>query len=104
MLPWREWYQHNVELGALEADQASAVAVLHNLHESFDITLQPIEIMCLNKEAFVVAKTDCPPNLICLPPCVPKQCKVFCQSEHPAAVNVSVQVMNKVAPAPHKFF
>ena len=37
-MPWREWYDERAtDLGYLEADKASAVAVLHILHEGFSI-------------------------------------------------------------------
>lgn len=94
-LPWQSWHKNNVSMGALEADRASAVAALHNLHESFDIDKCPIAIHCSNNlsDIRVVATRKVEAHSIWLPPCVPKQSKVFERSEHPAAVQVRVKVL-----------
>ena len=49
VLPWREWFSFNT-LGAVESDKATAVAVLQGLHEAFDVTNYPIDIVrCRNR-------------------------------------------------------
>ena len=86
-----EWHKENT-LGALEADKASAVAVLHGLHENFDITIQPIDELFSNGKTRVVATTNIEKGMLWLPGCVPKQSRVLEQSEHPSAVSLWVVV------------
>ena len=42
-LPWKVWHQeHRCSMGRVEADKATAVAVLHGLHEMYDVTKNAI--------------------------------------------------------------
>jgi hypothetical protein len=79
----------------MKADKASAVAVLHGLHERFDVASQSIEVWHNEKEnrTFVVAACKVGANAIVLPPCVPKQSKVLDRTEHPYAVKMTMNVM-----------
>ncbi len=88
-LPWRAWRLHSESLGAMEADKASAVAALHNLHEKYDVSSEPIECWQLEKVNCVVATKKVEANAIWLPPCVPKQSKVLERTEHPYAVKLT---------------
>ena len=94
-LPWREWFSFNT-VGAVEADRASAVAVLHGLHEAFDVTRYPIDLVvdkaanCLVKQVRVVATSMIEPQGVWLPACVPKQSKVLEATENPNAVKIDV--------------
>ena len=97
-LPWREWKRDNT-LGALEADKASAVAVLQGLHENFDVTSQPIEMYVNNKHARVFATKTIEKEGIWLPPCVPKQSRVLEESEHTSAVEIRVTTMRSAEAA-----
>ena len=94
-LPWKEWCLHKDGLGAMEADKASAVAVLHALHERFDVASQSIEVLHNEKDnrTFVVAACKVAANAIVLPPCVPKQSKVLDRTDHPYAVKMIMHVM-----------
>ena len=92
-LPWREWREHDGALGADEADQAAAVAVLHNLHEGFDVSSQSVELWQRDSHPYAVATAKLAANAILLPPCVPKQSKVHRRSEHPCAVTLTAKVM-----------
>ena len=39
-LPWQQWHQANHDMGAVEADKASAVAVLQSLHACIDVAAE----------------------------------------------------------------
>jgi len=95
IVPWRIWLQHHGEsLGAVEADKAAAVAGLHALHEKFDVASQQIEVFQTDKIPFMVfATAKVEPNTIWLPPCVPKQSKVYDKSEHPHAIAIQQRVV-----------
>ena len=71
-LPWREWWAQSKSLGAMAADKDSAVAVLHALHEAYDLTSQAVDIWYENKAHVVVATATKKAGEILLPPCVPK--------------------------------
>jgi len=92
-LPWRQWYQQSQTMGALEADKLTAVAVLSNIHENFDVATQQVDVLEHESKTRVVAASDVEAKRIMLPPCVPRQSKVFDKSEHPFAVRVKTQVM-----------
>ena len=89
VLPWREWHRENTR-GTLEADKASAVAVLHGLHENFDVTIQPVELNYINNKPRVFATTIIEKGMVWLPPCVPKQSRVLDHSENPNASSLWV--------------
>ena len=89
-MPWRQWRQTaRASQGALEADKASAVAALHNLHESFSVEDEPIEIMNIGGKISVVTSDKVAKEIIWLPPCIPKQSKVYERSEDPLAVMIT---------------
>ena len=94
-LPWRLWRESDGAMGVDEADQAAAVAVLHNVHEGFDVSSQSVEIWqrTCDSHPHVVATAKLAANAILLPPCVPKQSKVHRHSEHPWAVTLRTKVM-----------
>jgi hypothetical protein len=94
-LPWREWHRIALagDLGAMAADKDSAVAVLHGLHENFDVVSQKIDVFYEEKHQFVVTTTKVPAMEIMLPPCVPKLSKVVETTDHPYAVNLTERVM-----------
>ena len=98
VLPWRQWHKQNT-LGALEADKAAAVAVLHGLHENFDVTIQDIDIMYSDSKPKVVALKATESESIWLPACVPKQSKVCESSENPNAVSLFVTVLRSAESA-----
>jgi len=80
-------------MGQVEADKAAAVAVLHGVHELVDWTTQKVEVMQHENRFFVIAAEDLPERTLLLPPCVPRQSKVFEKSEHPFGVHVKVEVL-----------
>jgi hypothetical protein len=96
-LPWRAWRESNASLGASEADRASAVAALQNIHENYDMTDVPIELLTAADKISVVTTGKVKKGTIRLPPCVPKQSKVFDRSEHPDAVKFTTKVMQSTA-------
>ena len=98
VLPWREWLSFNT-LGATEADKATAVAVLHGLHEAFDVTAYPIEIVIKNKQVRVYATGIIEPWTVCFPPCVPKQSRVLDISENPNAARIDVVALRAAVDA-----
>jgi hypothetical protein len=94
-LPWREWHRIALasDLGAMAADKDSAVAVLHGLHENFDVVSQKIDVFYEDRRQFVVTTTKVPAMEIMLPPCVPKLMKVVETTDHPYAVILTERVM-----------
>jgi hypothetical protein len=94
-LPWREWHGIALasDLGAMAADKDSAVAVLHSLHENFDVVSQKIDVFYEDKRQCVVTTTKVPAGEIMLPPCIPKLMKVIETTDHPYAVILTQRVM-----------
>ena len=89
-MPWYQWRQTaRAAQGALEADKASAVAALHNLHESFSVEDDQISIMNLGGKSSVVTTDNVAEEIMWLPPCIPNQSKVYARSEHPHAVHIT---------------
>ena len=73
-------------LGALEADKASAVAVLHGLHVAYVVEELPIDVISSSDNKIrVVINCEAERGSIVLPPCIPKQSRVSEDSEHPHA-------------------
>jgi hypothetical protein len=93
-LPWREWRAGIASsLANAEAEKTSAVAVLHTLHTTYDVTKEPIDVWTNHKGiCYVTAQTKTDPGVIRLPPCISKTCKVYDRSEHPHAVQMSLEV------------
>ena len=91
-LPWRDWWElsnaHSSGAGYLEADKASAVAVLHGLHEGYPVHAEPIDIFSFLNRTIVCAKHDLGPDTVMLPPCIPRQSRVHEKTDHPHAVKV----------------
>ena len=98
MLPWRDWYKWNKDMGAMCADKAAAVAVLHSIHENYDVRTPVIEMWNVGKGVFVVATTEVAERALLLPPCVPKQSKVVERTEHPHAVEMGLKVIKSDNP------
>ena len=98
VLPWRKWHKHNT-IGALEADKAAAVAVMHGLHENYDVTTQDIDIVSINNRPKVFALKTVESQSIWLPACVPKQSRVCELSENPNAVTLSLTVLRSAEDA-----
>ena len=98
-LPWRTWRESEscALVGAQEADKASAVAVLHTLHERLKVECDPIDMLSsAENKTYVVARTDVDKEILMLPPCVPKLSKLFDRSTHPNAIGIIVKVMRPV--------
>ena len=57
-LPWRQWLEENRTMDAKDADKASAVVVLHNIHEHFNLLAQKVDVKQSNESLFVVASAD----------------------------------------------
>ena len=90
-LPWREWYGGiGSNVGELEAERAVAITVLEGLRRTFDVASEPVDVWQGASHIFVTAQRTAKPNDIMLPPCVPKQMKVFERSEHPYAVQMKI--------------
>jgi hypothetical protein len=90
-LPWKDWYNDiGSNLGHVEAEKASAVAVLHGIHKRFDVSKERVEVWSLKGRTSVTASEAVAPHTIYLPPCNPKQSKVFENSEHPFTVPIKV--------------
>ena len=85
----------NRNLGALDADKAAAVAVLNGIHELVDVTKQQVDVVQDDNRVFVIAADDIDAKSLLLPPCVPRQSKVFEKTEHPYGVRIKVQVMDR---------
>ena len=92
-LPWREWWGQSASLGAMAADKDAAVAMLHGLHENFDVVSQKIDVLFEEKHQLVVTTTNVSAMEIMLPPCVPKQSKVVETTDHPYAVSLTERVI-----------
>ena len=104
-MPWQEWHKSHKDVGALEADKATAVAALHALHEGYPVEEQPIEIRLLERTTMVVTTSAVDAYSVVLPPCVPQQSHVNINSKHPNALGVTVTVNStgvrpKEAPPP----
>ena len=93
-LPWRHWRAEQQAMGAVEADRAATVAMLHTIHENYDVQAQPVHMVQTEKCVTVIASTAVAVGEISLPPCVPKQMSVQTKTEHPHAVKIHMQVMN----------
>jgi hypothetical protein len=94
-LPWREWRNLSQDMGATEADHASAVAALQHLHAMFPVEDEHIDVMLKDDKIYVCANQDVDTHSISLPPCIPKQSKVHERSEHPHAVKFVMKTLRK---------
>ena len=92
VVPWRQWRRDNT-LGSVEADKASAVAVLQGLREGFQVENQPIEMYTLNGKPKIFATQKIREGSLWLPPCVPKHPRMLEESENPNAVEIHVNKM-----------
>jgi hypothetical protein len=92
-LPWKQWLKKSQSCGALEGDKASAVAALEVLHDSFNEAEANVEIWNLDGKIFATTPAVAEQHSIWLPPCIPKQSKVFEASEHPCAIKILQKVM-----------
>ena len=44
-LPWKDWYVTHTSMASSEADKVAVVDALPNIHEHYDVTRQPIEVL-----------------------------------------------------------
>ena len=92
-VPWKCWYNENLNVAATAADKAAIVNMLESIHRRWDASAVGVQ-MILNstdKKISVVASANMPAKSLYLPACVPRGCKVHdLHNEHPMAVSVSV--------------
>ena len=94
-LPWREWLKGvGKPQGRVEADQATALAVLHGLHDTYPVDEEPIDVWQTDTHKYVAVSRDIEKGTLLLPPCIPKNMKVAVMSVHPFAVKI---VVNQLA-------
>ena len=72
-LPWKEWHEQNASLGATQADKASALVLLENIHHRWDVSSVDVKIMLDDGKPSVVAGSKVKTNAIMLPPCIPNK-------------------------------
>jgi hypothetical protein len=90
-LPWRTWYSGiGQDMGVTEANQAAAVAVLHSIHQTYDVSKEPVEVWRHGNNIYVTTNRKLKPFEIMLPPCIPRQSKVLEKSEHPYTVQIKI--------------
>ena len=101
-LPWRKWKEGlGLPMGTVQAQHASAVAVLHCLHAQFPLTDEPIDVWEADKDKFVTATAKLQAQTLMLPPCIPKQMKlVAVKSVHPLAAKI---IVKEQSPAETRF-
>ena len=100
-VPWREWFSQLGSLGEADADKSAAIVVLHAIHERFHVVKQCIDVTFDKKNGCrVTAKGKVETESLALPPCIPKQSKVYSPhmaAGHPHAVYIKEKVMNSTA-------
>ena len=90
-IPWKSWHEQNQTMATRDADKAAVVTMLENIHRRWDVSAVDVKIMSLDGKTSVVAGAHMQARTVMLPPCIPKQCKVYdSHNEHPMAVPVSV--------------
>ena len=90
-VPWKEWHEQNQCLGATQADKASVLMLLENIHHRWDPSSVDVKIMLRDGKISVVAVSKVKKNAIILPPCIPNKMVVHdANNEHPMAVQISV--------------
>lgn len=92
-LPCKAWLLATESFGAIEATKSTAVAVLHGLRDLSTDALAFLEVVQQGSRVAAVTTKDVAAYTILLPPCVPKQSKVFEHTEHPHAVMLTEKVM-----------
>ena len=70
-------------MGCGEGECSAAVSFLSTLHNLNAVEDRPIDILIHGSKIYVVASQDIESDKILLPPCVPKQAKLYKSSEHP---------------------
>ena len=96
-LPWKSWHEEQQNMALDDADKAAVVTTLENIHRLWDISGVNVAIL-LNEsnKTSVTAVAAMQPKALMLPPCVPKQRKVYdVTNEHPMALQVSVSLALK---------
>ena len=98
-LPWKSWHEAQPNMALDDADKASVVTTLENIHRLWDISDVKLEVFFREgTKTSVTAEANMQARALMLPPCVPKQCKVFdATNEHHLAVQVSVTLALKMA-------
>ena len=91
-VPWRQWFVTGSSVGHQEADMATAVAVMHGIHEHYPLTQTPIDVQMRNGKLFVKATKATEEATLWLPPCMPKSCKVVKESLSANRVRISVAI------------
>ena len=84
-LPWKSWHEEQQNMALDDADKAAVVTTLENIHRLWDISGVNVAIL-LNEsnKTSVTAVAAMQPKALMLPPCVPKQRKVYdVTNEHP---------------------
>ena len=90
-LPWREWLKGGGKpQGRVSADQATAVAVLHGLHDTYPVDEEPIDVWQTDTYKYVAVSRDIEKGTLLLPPCIPKHMKLALMSVHHYAVKIVV--------------
>ena len=75
------------------AEKATIVAMMENIHRRWDTSAADVKIMSLDNKPSVVAGANLQAWGLLLPPCIPKNCKVYdVSSEHPMAVPVTISL------------
>ena len=94
LLPWRTWLDsaRSKELAANAAAMAAAAQVVHMLHLDRNVRDDPFNVFYDTTSKLVQVKVteDVEALHLSLPPCIPKQSKVFEKSEHPYRVPIHV--------------
>ena len=72
-VPWKEWHEQNLDMGATQADKASVLMLMENIHSRWEASSVNVEIMLRNGKLSVVAGAKAEKHAIMLPPCVPNK-------------------------------
>jgi hypothetical protein len=103
-VPMQAWHESiaTTDQGLLEGDMAATTALLNTIFEVYNHEDQKVEILQSVKRKVddramdnkVVAIDKAERHAIRLPPCIPKQSKVFKTSDHPCKVTVTLSVLH----------
>ena len=94
-IPWKDWHEQNLCMGATQADKASVLTLLQNIHHRWDPSSVDVNLMLRDGKISVVAGSKVKKNAIMLPPCVPNKMVVHdANNEHPLAVPITVLLSN----------
>ena len=104
VLPWKSWHEEQKDMALDDSDKASIVTLLENIHRQWDISDVNVEILRSDSNiTSVTAGANMQVRALMLPPCIPKQRKVYdVTNEHPMAVDVSVTLALKKGDDPNE--